>query len=49
MLKGMTENYITVLLDSKDKNLINTMQKIQITEIKNNKVYGKIIFASTSL
>ena len=48
MLKGMTENYITVLLDSKDTNLINTTQKIQITEIKDNKVYGKIIFASTS-
>jgi threonylcarbamoyladenosine tRNA methylthiotransferase MtaB len=43
VLKGMTENYLTVLLNSKDKNLINSMQKIQITEVQNGKIYGKIL------
>lgn len=41
-LKAITENYITVLLNSKDKNLINTMQKVKITEINNGKVLGVI-------
>jgi len=40
MLKSMTENYITVILNSSDKNLINTMQKVKITEIKDGKVFG---------
>ena len=39
----MTENYITVILNSKDKSLINTIQKIKITEMKNNKIFGEII------
>lgn len=43
LLKGMTENYITVILNSKDKSLINTIQKIKITEMKNNKIFGEII------
>lgn len=42
MLKGMTENYITVILNSKNENLINTVQKIRITELKNGKVFGII-------
>ena len=42
MLKCMTENYITVILNSNDKNLINTMQTIKITEIKDGKVFGII-------
>lgn len=41
-LKAITENYITVLLNSKDKNLINTMQKVKITEINNGKALGVI-------
>ena len=43
VLKGMSENYITVLLNSDDKNLINTIQKVKITEIKDNKAFGEII------
>lgn len=42
VLKAITENYITVLLDSKDTNLINTMQRVKITEINNGKAYGVI-------
>ena len=41
----MSENYITVYLDTKDKSLINTIQDVKITEIKNGKAYGKIITA----
>ncbi len=44
-LKAMSENYITVYLDTKDKSLINTIQDVKITEIKNGKAYGKIITA----
>ncbi len=43
VLKAITENYITVLLDSKDTNLINTMQRVKITEINNGKAYGVIV------
>ena len=43
VLKGMSENYITVLLNSDDRNLINTIQKVKITEIKNGKAFGDII------
>lgn len=43
VLKGMSENYITVLLNSDDRNLINTIQKVKITEIKNGKAFGEII------
>ncbi len=43
VLKGMSENYITILLNSDDRNLINTLQKVKITEIKDGKTYGEII------
>lgn len=43
LLKGMSENYITVLLNSDDRNLINTIQKVKITEIKDGKAFGEII------
>ena len=43
VLKGMSENYITVLLNSDDRNLINTIQKVKITEIKDSKAFGEII------
>ena len=43
VLKGMSENYITVLLNSDDRNLINTIQKVKITKIKDSKAFGEII------
>lgn len=43
VLKGMSENYITVFLNSNDRNLINTIQKVKITEIKDGKAFGEII------
>lgn len=43
VLKGMSENYITVFLNSDDRNLINTIQKVKLTEIKDGKAFGEII------
>lgn len=42
-LKGITRNYLTVLLNSKDKSLLNTLALAQITEYKDGKVYGKLV------
>lgn len=43
VLKGMSENYITVFLNSDDRDLINTIQRVKIIEIKDGKAFGKII------
>lgn len=42
-LKGITRNYLTVLLNSKDESLLNTLTLAQITEYKDGKVYGKLV------
>ena len=42
-LKGITRNYLTVLLNSKDESLLNTLGIAQITEYKSGKVYGKLV------
>ncbi len=42
-LKCMTENYITVNLNSNDKSLINTMQNVKIEKITDDKVYGSLL------
>lgn len=42
-LKGITRNYLTVLLNSKDENLLNTLTLAKITEYKDGKVYGKLV------
>lgn len=42
-LKGITRNYLTVLLNSKDESLLNTLALAQITEYKGGKVYGKLV------
>jgi len=42
-LKGVTRNYLTVQLDSKDLGLVNTLQKIRITHCDVGKIYGTII------
>ncbi len=43
MLKGVTRNYLTILLNSKDEKLLNTLQNAKITEFKNGKIYGELI------
>lgn len=42
-LKGITRNYLTVLLNSKDESLLNILALAQITEYKDGKVYGKLV------
>ena len=42
LLKGVSENYLTIVIDSKDLTLTNTLQKVKITEIKNGQIYGEI-------
>lgn len=42
LLKGVTRNYLTVLLDSKDLSLTNTLQKVHLTEFKDCKIYGEL-------
>lgn len=42
-LKGMTRNYLTVILNSKDTSLTNTLINIKICEYKDGKIYGKLL------
>lgn len=42
LLKGVSENYLTIVTNSKDLNLTNTLQKVKITQIKNGQIYGEI-------
>lgn len=42
-LKGMTDNYLAVHLNSKDLNLTNTLVKAKITNFKNNIITAEII------
>lgn len=42
-LKGVTRNYLTVITDSKDLNLTNTLQRVKITKSENGKIFGELI------
>lgn len=43
-LKGVTENYINVIIENKkDTSLFNTLQNVKINRIENEKAYGEII------
>ena len=42
MLKGVTRNYITVHINSRDLQLLNTLCEVQLTGYKDGKVYGKV-------
>ena len=41
-LKGVTRNYLTVITDSKDESLLNTLQLVKITHVKNGKIFGTL-------
>ncbi len=41
-MKGVTKNYLTVTLDTKDQTLANTIQTIKITKFENGKLYGEL-------
>ena len=42
-LKGITRNYITVIINNNDKKLINTLQYAKIKEFSHGKIYGELI------
>ena len=43
LLKGVTRNYLTVLIEnSKDKALLNTLHKVKITKYENGKIFGEL-------
>lgn len=39
-LKGVTRNYLTVITDSKDESILNTLQLVKITHVENGKIFG---------
>ena len=43
LLKGVTRNYLTVLINSKDLSLTNTLQNVYLKEVKQGKIYGELI------
>ena len=43
LYKGVTKNYLTVLVESDRENLFNTVQKIKINSIKDRKLFATII------
>lgn len=43
LLKGVTRNYLTVLINSNDERLLNTIQKVNIEKFENGKIFAKLI------
>ena len=43
LLKGVTKNYLNVLIDSMDKSLLNTIQTVKIVKFENNILFCNII------
>ena len=42
LLKGVSENYLTIVTDSKDLSLTNTLQQVKITGVKDGQIYGEL-------
>lgn len=42
-LKGVTRNYLTVIINSIDEKLFNSLAKVKITKYENGKIYGELI------
>lgn len=42
LLKGVSENYLTVVVNSKDLSLTNTLQKVKLTEVRDGQIYGEL-------
>lgn len=43
LLKGVTGNYLTVLINSRDEHLLNTLQQVRITKYEDGKIYGEFV------
>ncbi len=42
LLKGVSENYLTVVVNSKDLSMTNTLQKVKLTEVRDGQIHGEI-------
>ena len=42
-LKGVTKNYLTVLINSQNENLLNTLAKVKIKKYQDGKIYSELI------
>ena len=42
-LKGVTKNYLTVLINSQNDNLLNTLAKVRIKKYQDGKIYSELI------
>lgn len=43
LLKGVTRNYLTVVVNSKDETKFNTLQNVKITKHENGIIFGELI------
>ncbi len=43
LLKGVSENYLTVVVNSQDLTLTNTLQKVKLTEVRDGQIHGEFI------
>lgn len=43
LLKGVTRNYLTVVVNSKDETKFNTLQNVKITKQENGIIFGELI------
>ena len=42
-LKGVTKNYLTLLINSQNENLLNTLAKVRIKKYQDGKIYSELI------
>lgn len=42
-LKGVTRNYLTVVTNSTDTNLLNSIQNVKLEKFENGKIYGMLV------
>ena len=43
LLKGVTRNYLTVIVNSTDNTLFNTLQNVKIERFEDGKLYGELV------
>ena len=43
LLKGVTRNYLTVIVNSKDEYKFNTLQNVKITKVENGTIFGEFV------
>lgn len=43
LLKGVTRNYLTVIINSKDENKFNTLQNVKISKHENGIIFGEFV------